>query len=466
MSAISRPRRIERLALLTAAVLSIALAPAAPAPPAARAALAATAATAAATAATATPRSPHAAQTAGDLDPSFGGDGRVTTNLTSGFDAGRAVAIQNDGKIVVAGSAGGSNGTFAVARYDTDGSLDASFGDHGRLTTDLTRGADLARGVAVQNDGKIVVAGQTGGTHGKFALVRYDADGTLDTTFGGDGTVTTAFPSKTQLPDGAVAVAIQPDGKIVAAGFANGNCSCVRFALARYDADGALDTTFGNDGKTTTHFKGGADAQAMALAPEGSILVVGGNVPDVDEFEVARYTPDGVVDPSFGGDGKVTTDMGLGEESATGVAIQNDGSIVVVGYTDLPHEGGETFGPSKFALARYAADGTLDASFGTAGRVLTAFSTDAMPRAIAVQNDGGILVAGEVGGRGGRFALARYASDGSLDATFGGDGEVVTNFTRDEDAAYALALPNDQRIVAAGTAGGHGGRFALARYLG
>ncbi|MFB3739080.1 MAG: hypothetical protein ACE14W_08980 [Candidatus Velamenicoccus archaeovorus] len=407
-----------------------------------------------------------AAPAAGGLDPSFGGDGRVTTNLTAGFDAARAVAIQPDGAIVAAGSAGGSNGRFAVVRYDPDGTLDAAFGNRGRVTTDLTGGADLARGVAVQSDGRILVAGQTGGNHGRFALVRYEPDGTLDTSFGGDGKVTTAFPSKIALPDGAVAVAVQADGRIVAAGFANGNCSCVRFALARYRTNGTLDPTFGDGGTTTTRFRGGADPTAMALAPDGSIVVVGGNVPDVNRFQVARYTPDGVLDTSFGGDGKVTTDMGQGEESATGVAVQNDGAVVVVGYTDQPHEFGETFGPVRFALARYRPDGALDAAFGTGGKVLTSFATGAVPRAVAIQNDGRIVAVGEVGRRGGRFELVRYTRAGALDTTFGGDGRVAVDFTRGEDAAYAVAIQTDQRIVAAGIAGGQGGRFALARSTG
>jgi uncharacterized delta-60 repeat protein len=202
----------------------------------------------------------------------------------------------------------------------------------------------------------------------------------------------------------------------------------------------------------------------MAIGANGKIVVVGGNVPDVDKFEVARFNADGTLDTTFGGDGKVTTNMGQGEESATGVAIQANGMVVVAGYTDLPHEAGDTFGPGKFALARYNPDGTLDTTFGGDGKVTTTFSTDATPSGVAVQGDGRIVAVGGVGGAGGRFALARYDRNGALDATFGGDGKVTTNFSAEEDVASAVALQTDGKIVAAGK--GRGDRFAVARYLG
>jgi uncharacterized delta-60 repeat protein len=147
------------------------------------------------------------------------------------------------------------------------------------------------------------------------------------------------------------------------------------------------------------------------------------------------------------------TNTGQGEEAATGVAIDRDGSAIVIGYTDLPHEGGETFGPSKFALVRFAADGTLDRSFGTNGRVKTAFSTGAFPHGVVVEADRKIVAVGSVGNR---FGLARYATDGSLDPMFGGDGKVTTNLSSDVDDARAVALQDDGWIVVAGTAWGVG----------
>jgi uncharacterized delta-60 repeat protein len=396
----------------------------------------------------------------GDLDTTFGGDGKVTTNFTRGFDAANAVAIQADGKIVAAGVATDGR-RFALARNNPDGTLDTTFGDRGKVTTNFTAENDVAKGVAIQTDGKIVVAGQAG-KGPRFVLARYTSDGSLDSSFSGDGKVSTSFATKGG--DAASAVAIQADGKIVAAGTAHTNCTCEKFAVARYDTNGRLDTSFGGDGKATVHFKGGGEAGGMAIGANGKIVVVGGNVPDVDKFEVARFNTDGTLDTTFGGDGKVTTNMGQGEESATGVAIQANGMVVVAGYTDLPHEAGDTFGPGKFALARYNPDGTLDTTFSGDGKVTTTFSTDATPSGVAVQGNGRIVAVGGVGGAGGRFALARYDRNGALDATFGGDGKVTTNFSAEEDLASAVALQTDGKIVAAGKA--RGDRFAVARYLG
>ncbi|MGZ4136650.1 MAG: hypothetical protein ACXVPX_03685 [Actinomycetota bacterium] len=403
---------------------------------------------------------PGALPAPGDLDTSFGRSGKVVTDVTKRGDGVNAVAITSTGRIVVAGTSK-DGARFAIAQYRTDGSLDRTFGDHGIVQTNVTDANDVLHGVAVQPDGEIVVAGQAG-TGPRFVVARYTADGVLDPTFGGDGMVSTSFEAKGG--DAAVAVAVLPDGEILAAGVAHTNCSCERYAVARYDTDGRLDRTFGTDGKATVHFRSGGEPGAMAVAADGSIVLVGGNVPDVDKFQVTRFTADGAIDTTFGGgDGKVTTNTGQGEEAATGVAIDRGGSVIVIGYTDLPHEGGETFGPSKFALVRYAGDGSLDRSFRTNGRVKTAFSTDAFPHGVVVQADGKIVA---VGGVGTRFGLVRYATDGTLDPTFGGDGKVTTNLSSDVDDARAIALQEDGRIVVAGTASGVGrGAFALVRYL-
>jgi len=216
----------------------------------------------------------------------------VTTDF-GGSDYGFSVALQPDGKIVVAGYAGGD---FALARYNSDGALDTSFGSGGKVTTDFG-GSYHPDGfsVALQPDGKIVVAGYAGGD---FALARYNSDGALDTSFGSGGKVTTDFGGS----DAGYSVALQPDGKIVVAGYAG-----LDFALARYNSDGALDTSFGTGGKVTTDFSGGRDVgYSVALQPDGKIVVAG--YAGVD-FALARYNSDGALDTSFGSGGKVTTDF-------------------------------------------------------------------------------------------------------------------------------------------------------------
>jgi len=407
-----------------------------------------------------------ASAAAGHLDTSFGGDGKVTTDMSGGFDAANAVAVQADGKIVAAGEIGGAGGRFGVARYDTDGALDTTFGGDGIVRTNFTKGQDATTGVAIQSDGKILVVGHTsritgaGWTVGRFAVARYDTDGTLDTTFGGDGKVTTHFPTPSELPppfEGATGVAIQGDGKIVAGGVVNLFCSCSRFGVARYDTDGTLDTTFGGDGLATTHFRYGSEGRAVAIAPGGAIVVVGGQIPDVGKYEVARFATDGTLDTTFSGNGKTAVETGKGETIATSVAIQSNARIVVGGYTDLPHEFGDPFGPSRFALVRLLTDGTLDTSFSTDGIVRTRFGDhQAAANGVAIQADGAIVAAGSDGD----FALARYTPAGVLDTSFGGDGRVETPFGPYGQANAVVVQPNG-KIVAAGVGLG---RFALARY--
>jgi uncharacterized delta-60 repeat protein len=398
----------------------------------------------------------------GDLDTTFNGDGRVMSDFTDRFAGAEAVAIQSDGKVVVAGGNGnrGIAGDFALARYNTGGSLDTTFSANGKVTTGFTVGKDIAYGVAIQADGKMVAAGTAGGNGNKFALARYNANGTLDTSFSGDGKVMTDF---TPGLDGAAGVVIQADGKIVAAGTAYADCGCNKFALARYNANGTLDTTFGGNGKVTTYFGFGAHGDAVALQANGK-LVVAGSSSELARFALARYRADGALDTSFGGGGKVITRMGHGETAATGVAVQANGKVVAVGYTDTPHEFGDTFGPGKFALARYRVDGTLDTSFGGDGRVTTRFSSrSAAANAVAIQPNAKIVAAG-VAGEGRRFALARYNLNGTRDTTFGGDGRLTTNFTAQEDVALGVAI-RAGKIVAAGHALVSGSRFAVSRYF-
>ena len=219
----------------------------------------------------------HAA--AGDLDPTFGIGGIVTTDFGSSTDDAQEVVIQPDGKIV----AGGTRGLdFAVARYNTDGSLDATFGTGGLVVTDLYGGSyDIAGAVALQPDGKIVLAGQTRTpaspvTDQDFALVRYNSDGSLDSTFGTGGIVRTDFGSPND--EGAVSVAIDSVGRIVAVGstytlFSPGGRD---FAVARYNPDGTLDTTFDGDGRVisinTPNFDGAVDVSIQA---DDRIVVLG-----------------------------------------------------------------------------------------------------------------------------------------------------------------------------------------------
>jgi uncharacterized delta-60 repeat protein len=405
-----------------------------------------------------------AAAPPGDLDPTFDGDGKVFTDFAGGADEGRAVAIQGDGKIVAAGFAVGPGGSndFALARYNTDGSLDTTFDGDGKVITDFAGSFDQARAVALQGDGKIVAAGIATVSGFNFGLARYNTNGSLDTTFDGDGKVTTAFGGN----EDAFGVAIQVDGKIVAAGFSVDSGGTNDFALARYNTDGTLDTTFSIDGKMTTDFAGSTDeARAVAIQGDGQIVAVGFVfVSGAGDFALARYNSNGSLDATFDGDGKATTDFAGDFDQAFGVAIQGDAKIVTAGFAN------DVSGNQDFALARYNTDGSVDTTFNGDGKVTTDFAgnTD-QAFALAIQGDGKIVAAGfaDVSRNIRDFALARYNTDGSLDPTFSGDGKVTTDFAGSGDVAYGVAIQANGRIVAAGLA--HllttsSFVFALARY--
>jgi uncharacterized delta-60 repeat protein len=403
----------------------------------------------------------------GTLDVRFGLFGRVITDFAGGSDAAAAVAVQPDGRIVAAGwtTANGS-ADFALARYHADGTLDASFGSGGKVTTAFRAGSlDMALAVALQPDGKIVAAGQTSSGNSDFALARYNVDGTLDASFGANGTVATDFLA--QSSDAAFAVVVQADGKIVAAGQANVDGG-FDFALARYNNDGTLDAAFGAGGKVLTAFvdePSGQDfsvaqAFAVALQADGKIVTAGqAFIENGFDFAVARYNSDGTLDVDFGTRGRVTTNFASGHDRARAVAIQPDGRIVAAG-------GSMASTGFDFALARYDGNGTLDPTFGGSGKVTTEFAgaSDFAFSAIA-QPDGKIVAAGQSLIAGSSvFALARYTSTGTLDATFGFGGRMVSNFPGTNEAALSVALQADGKVVAAGRADVRGGDFAIARY--
>ncbi|HXJ83042.1 MAG TPA: FG-GAP-like repeat-containing protein [Candidatus Methylomirabilis sp.] len=369
------------------------------------------------------------------------------------------------------------------------GDLDPSFGVGGKVTTNLNGSPgpqnDQASALVIQPDGKMVV----GGRHGTlvqgqgfvdldFALVRYNADGTLDSSFGSGGKATTDFNGHTL--DEVSALVLQPDGKIVAAGdcapqaVAGVTHFCgdmgtpfpeTTFALARYNTDGSLDSSFGTGGKATVAFRpaDAAQAHALALQSNGKIVVAGqsifsfsGSIPTM--FALARYNTDGTLDGTFGTSGRITTRLGTGifGDQALAVAVQADGKIIAAGHADFTAPSGATVG--NFALARYLVNGTLDSTFGTGGLVI---GGDGIGRALALQPDGKILLAGVSGSF---FALERYKSDGSLDPSFGGTGRVTTSLRGQSQEVFAIVLQPDAKILVAGYAQEATRNFALARY--
>lgn len=270
----------------------------------------------------------------GTPDPTFSFDGRETIDIITSLhsEAGASsVVIQPDGKIVLAGAT--SNGPFddfALVRLHTDGTLDNSFSFDGKVTTDFGISDDGIRSMAIQPDGRIVVAGSShNGNNFDVAVARYHMDGSLDTGFDADGMVTTVVGAGESV---ARSVALQTDGKIVVA-CSSVSDSAYEFALVRYNTDGTLDTAFAGDGTATTDFGLGCEARSVVVQPDGKIVVAGGSSNGWDQdVAVARYDVDGTLDTDFAGDGTVTTDFGDNDE-ASSVVIQPDGRIVVAGWT-------------------------------------------------------------------------------------------------------------------------------------
>jgi len=416
---------------------------------------------------------------AGDLDPTFGTGGKVTTDLRRSTDIANAVAVQADGKLVVVGQTyknnDFSNEDFAVARHNTDGTLDTTFGAMGRVKTDFPGLAAVPSSVVIQPDGKIVVAGGAFPLFtfaGDFKVVRYNSNGSLDRSFGSGGIVTTVFAGDGSY---AFAVALQSDGKIIAAGtdfvdFNPGDMSDTDFALARYNPDGSLDTTFGNGGTVTTDFFGTEDdVFSVLIQSDGKIVAVGSaNDPaNFYDFAAVRYLSNGAIDTTFGVAGKVTTDFGdRGFDRAQSAALQADGKIVAAGFATSVDGISE-----NFAVARYTSSGVLDTTFSSDGRTQIDFGSccqDAWQ--VLLQNDGKIVTIGYPNSEGSDsdFLLARLNSTGSLDTTFGVGGKVRTSFGNLNGGAQGGLLQADGKIVAVGfqaTSTSGGVDFALARYL-
>jgi uncharacterized delta-60 repeat protein len=404
-----------------------------------------------------------AAAAPGDLDPTFGTGGVVATAFGPAWSYAFGVAIQDDGRIVAAG--GGVVGTayrFALSRHLPDGSLDPGFGTGGRVTTSFSAGgSSLGQAVALQRDGKILVGGTANraGQPENFALARYLRDGRPDATFGSGGRVTTSIGSGNDV---VYALALQADGRILAAG-SRKNGGADGFALARYRPNGTLDPTFGTGGKVTTTLSPAyALFRAVAVQRDGKILAAGSTTMSGGfQAVVMRYTATGHLDPGFGTAGVVVVpEAVLGGSEARALRIQPDGKILVGGWAG--------WSGSRFLVLRLDGAGVPDPSFGTGGAATIAVSTFyAEVEALALQTDGRIVVAGRSSSATSyEFGLARLEADGTPDTSFGTGGTVVTATGADlNEDAYGLALQADGRIVASGMAEANStGNAILLRY--
>lgn len=406
---------------------------------------------------------------AGNLDMSFGNGGIVKQDITGNNDYGFASAIQTDGKILVAGFGNIDTLTyndFVILRYQANGNLDSSFGINGLVKTDLSGGHDdQAMSICLQSDGKILVAGRSLISNAyDFAVARYLTNGTLDSTFDGDGKVITDLGG---INDYGNCIRMQADGKIVLTGFSNA-AGINRLTTVRYLSNGSLDSTFDNDGVVLTQVgQVYIDGQSMSIQPDGKIVACATTKFPGNEYDVliVRYNSDGSLDQSFDNDGIVTADVCY-HDDAYALAIQNDGKILVVGssYDTVNITMGK-----NVMLMRFQSNGSVDSSFGIQGKVFTEVSNQAdFANGVAIQSNGKIVVVGRSADGVSIFSiiLVRYLSDGNLDNSYGTGGIVTTNLGNGHEYGQSICLQADGRIVVAGFYNQGGFNMFVARYLG
>ena len=412
---------------------------------------------------------------AGDLDGSFGEDGIVITDNGFDLEGIRDLVVQSDGKILAVGySQAGQNPTLrsVIVRYNPNGSIDSTFGSGGKVIIQLVSAGKLS----LQPDGKIVFVGTRGEfPSGDFYVARLNSDGSFDTTFNGTGAVNVDLRG---TGDRARSVKIQPDGKIVVGGTSlrPPSASQEDYAIVRFNANGSLDTTFDGDGKVFTEIlvqnQFGYFSE-MDIQPDGKIVAVGTRSgSDFQEFLIIRYNSNGSLDTTFDGDGIVATRFDMLPTTridafASAVVLQPDGKIVVAGTAAIRN-------PSyiaQAALVRYNTDGSLDSSFANGGKAQIIFPpfTQSSASDVAIQADNKIVIAGYSGNSNEQQpAVARLNADGSLDSTFSGDGSNVIVGTRNRfSPAYAVAIQPGGKIIIGGFSGWNlGSDFMLLRFEG
>jgi uncharacterized delta-60 repeat protein len=411
------------------------------------------------------------AQSCNTIDPTFGTGGIAkgyTYNGNGGSAYSRNIIVQPDNKIIqIAGIRDASNiSEFAVIRYKSTGSLDSTFGTNGRARASVGSNESYPQAGAIQVDGKIVVTGQTlTGNNWDFALVRYNSDGSLDNSFGTNGKVITPIGLYSDNPSG---LAIQSDGKIIVVGYSQDNNYIPAFAVMRYKSNGSIDSTFGNNGKIISHIGpfityingiyygtySDEYAKSVVIQADEKIVVAGesytyndcyhddyyGGVYCTRVFAMVRYNSNGSLDNTFGNNGKVIDSVSLSYISSA--VLQTDGKILVTG----------TGNPNGFRANRYKIDGSLDSSFGTNGKVITPVGQTnyPYPNSLVVQPDGKIVLAGSANGNNASdFAVVRYNSNGSLDNTFNINGIAIfhTGQQGSYDGATGVAVQNNKILV-------------------
>lgn len=400
----------------------------------------------------------------GTLDTNFGENGKVTTAFNFYYSSIQSMSILSDGKILTVGTIFNDSdfSQFALVRYTSDGRIDTTFGNNGKVISNFTESKIGLESMLVQSDGKIVLAGiiYNSFTNSQFVLVRYTKNGDFDTTFGNNGVVLKGYHTINSIT-------LQEDDKIVVAGFSFEN-NVRDYSLIRYTVNGVQDTSFGNNGTVSLSIGDRDFWYDVVLKSDEKIVVVGSaknNSGNYDsDFAIMQFNKYGTLDANFGENGIVIIDYN-DVDAARAVKIQNDGKIVFVGwsYSTL-----ETI--YDYKMVRLLLDGSLDESFGEKGMLSIPISINLSSESIEIQSDQKILVTGFVSKTDKNdIALCRVNSNGAYDSTFGNDGVVTTTFQASSQANSIVCQPDGLIVVggeAAVTAGikEYSPNFALLRY--
>ncbi|MEI7801850.1 MAG: T9SS type A sorting domain-containing protein [Bacteroidota bacterium] len=386
----------------------------------------------------------------GSLDNTFGNNGMaygVYGSTGQGAEEGHCVTIQNDGKILVCGNGAGY---IEIARYKTDGHSDSTFGTNGKIDYLIPGSQESeAWSLLVQQDGKIVISGTaTYPSVQRIAIARFNINGSIDPTFGNLGSTTTSL---SQNYGWGVSIKQQTDSKFLVGGYSASSSFIYKFALVRYNADGSLDNTFGSGGKSepflndTTHLY--EYANQIALQPDGKIIMVGSTTNTTQiQFGLLRFNTDGSLDNTFGNGGLVTTDFMPFDNinEGRGVTLQPDGKILVAGQASLNNSNILNYG----AIARYKTNGTIDSTFGVYGKILVDIDSSTGVWPIIMQPDGKIVVGGGCASQG--LILLRYLSgldDGVLDLSIANNPLLIYPNPIQSQATLQYMLTKDEQIT-------------------
>jgi uncharacterized delta-60 repeat protein len=392
----------------------------------------------------------------GSLDRTFSRDG-IQTAFRAGGRA-YAVAIDGQGRILVAGEAVNGSHDVAVTRLLPGGRLDRSFGGDGQVRIDLGA-SDRALDVAAAPGGKIVVVGERiWARRSSWFVIRLRSGGARDRTFGGDGIVFTDFGRRFQAAD---AVAMQSKGRILVGGSIS-NGTAEDWAFARYRSGGARDRSFGGDGRVVLSLSVSAE-EVQDLAVTGTGIIAAGYAERrfLPRFAVAKLHLDGTSARGFGNRGARLVDLGPGGDAAFGLAVQPDGKPVLAGYASA---GGRT----DWGVVRMTAGGRLDRGFGGDGIVATAFTAAyELAQAVAIQGTGRIVVAGSAHGPGGTddLTVVRYLPGGRIDGSFSGDGRAFFNPFGENDVARDVLVHAGRIVVVGESMAGGVQRMTILRIL-